>query len=198
MISKTILFHSFKNLLIFSVFCSFVIASFIIKNRFVKKLNVIIIASFSFLFESFDFAIKNTMNLFSKFDVFLTKFEKIDVWWWDSNYKIFDMMYVFFDVLNFLIDIAISSFFIIFLRICDRVFRDFTSNLFVLKSTISSLILKTSLRLKRFCWSCSFFKFRRFERICTNVTKRIDSFDVFLSLMMNIMMNLSRAFDWTT
>ncbi len=126
-------------------------------------MNVIIIASFSFFLEFFHFAIENTMSLFSKSDVFLTKFEKIDVWWWDSNCKTFDMMYVFFDVLNSLIDIAVSSFFIISLRVCDRVFRDFTSNSFVLKLIISSLILKTSLRLKRFCWFCSFFEFRRFN-----------------------------------
>jgi hypothetical protein len=169
--------------------------SFIIKNRFVKELNVIITTSSFFCFEFFDFAIENTMSLFSKSDVFLTKFEKIDVWWWNLNCRIFDIMYVFFDVLNFLIDIVVSSFFIIFLRICDRVFRDFTSNSFVFKLIISSLILKTSLRLKRFCWFCSFFECRRFERICINMTKWIDFFVIFLNLMMNLMMNLSRVFD---
>ncbi len=104
------------------------------------------------------------------------------------------MIYVFFDVLNFLIDIVVSNSSIIFLWIWDRVFRDSTSNSFVLKLITFFSILRTSLRLMRFCWFWVFFEVRRFSRVYTNVTKRGDSFAIFLSLMMS----LSRVFNWTT
>ncbi len=128
LIFATTLFHTSKNFSIFFVSRSFVIVSYIMKNRSIKKLNVSITTSSSSYFEVFDFAIEKTMSLFSKTDVCLTKSEKIDVCFWNSDFRVFDMIYFFFDVLDSLIDMTISSSSMILLRVWDRVFRGSTSD----------------------------------------------------------------------